>query len=320
MAEPAAPSSPFSAYRARVRDEWLDYNGHLHDAAYATVLSDANEELFAALGLSADYRRDHAASMFTVEHTLKYLAECGPGEELTASTVLVEAEPRKMRLRTELFAGGRLVATGESLYLHVDTDLGKVTPMPEDRWLVVQRLLPPRVMTPYEGTGVRPWADDVPVPAPLRLHETKVAPAWVDYNGHMSESCYLLVFGDAADAFFRLLGIDEDYRAAGRSLYTVETHLHHRREVSEGEPLATTLQLLDHDDKRVHLFHEMFHGSTGDLLASAEQLLVHVDMAAGRSTPLPGELQHRLAVILESHRSLPVPAVVGRVMGIRRPA
>jgi acyl-CoA thioesterase FadM len=177
-----------------------------------------------------------------------------------------------------------------------------------------------RVVTPYEGTGRRPWVDGVAVPAPLRLHETTVAPDWVDYNGHMSESCYLLVFGDSADAFFRFLGIDEDYRAAGHSLYTVETHLHHRREVSEGEPLSLTLRVLDHDEKRVHLFSEMFHGRTGDLLASAEQLLVHVDMAEGRSSPLPEELQRRLSVILEAHRALPAPAVVGRPMGIRRPA
>ena len=54
----------------------------------------------------------------------------------------------------------------------------------------------------------------------------------------MSESCYLLAFGDSADAFFRFLGIDEEYRAAGHSLYTVETHLHHRREADEGDRLA----------------------------------------------------------------------------------
>jgi acyl-CoA thioester hydrolase len=180
--------------------------------------------------------------------------------------------------------------------------------------------MPDRVVTPYEGTGRRPWVDGVPVPAPLRLHETTVAPAWVDYNGHMSESCYLLVFGDGADAFFRFLGIDEDYRAAGHSLYTVETHLHHRREVSEGEGLCLTLRVLDADAKRVHLFSEMFHSGTGDLVASAEQMLVHVDTAAGRSTALPEELQRRLSLILESHRALPVPAVVGRPMGIRRPA
>lgn len=323
----AEPAEPFSAYRTRVRDEWLDYNGHLHDAAYATVLSDANEVLFEALGLSADYRRDHAASMFTVEHTIRYLAECGPGDDITASTLLVDAEPRKMRLHTELLAGdGRVVATGDSLYLHVDTALGKVTPMPEDRQRAVERLRAAhagmaqddRVVTPYEGTGVRPWSDAEPVPAPLRLHDTTVQAAWVDYNGHMSESCYLLVFGDSADAFFRFLGIDEDYRAAGHSLYTVETHLLNRREVSEGEPLSLTLRVLDRDDKRVHVFHEMFHGSTGDLLATAEQLLVHVDMEAQRSAPLPPELQRRLSVILEAHRSLPVPDVVGRPLGIRR--
>jgi carnitine 3-dehydrogenase len=176
-----------------------------------------------------------------------------------------------------------------------------------------------RVVTPYEGTGPRPWVDDAPVPAPLRLHETAVAPAWVDYNGHMSESCYLLVFGDGADAFFRLLGIDEDYRAAGHSLYTVETHMHNLREVSEGEPLSLTLRVLDHDAKRVHVFHELFHNRTGDLLATAEQLLVHVDMDAQRSAPLPDEVQRRLAAIHEAHRVLPVPAVVGRPMGIRRP-
>ena len=148
-----------------------------------------------------------------------------------------------------------------------------------------------RIVTPYEGRPHMSWDPAAPIDAPLRLHHTAVIPAWVDYNGHMSESCYLLVFGDNADAFFRLIGIDEDYRARGHSLYTVETHLHHRREVSEGEPLALTLQLLDHDRKRVHLFHEMTHGETGALVATAEQLLVHVDIEAGRSrrpSRLPG--------------------------------
>jgi carnitine 3-dehydrogenase len=177
-----------------------------------------------------------------------------------------------------------------------------------------------RVVTPYEGTGARPWVPGAPVPAPLRLHDTTVAPAWVDYNGHMSESCYLLVFGDSADAFFRFLGIDEGYRAGGHSLYTVETHLHHRREVAEGEPLSLTLQVLDHDEKRIHVFHEMMHGASGDLLATAEQMLVHVDMQAERSAPLPPEVHQRVTAVRRAHEELPVPDVVGRPMGIRRPS
>ena len=159
---------------------------------------------------------------------------------------------------------------------------------------------------------------DAPVEAPLRLHRTRVPVEWVDYNGHMSESCYLLAFGDNADAFFRLVGIDEAYREAGRSLYTAETHLHHRREAAEGAPLAMTLQLLDHDHTRVHLFHEMTHEDTGVLLATAEQLLVHVDTRAGRSAPMPEALRERISVIARAHADLPRPAVVGRAMGIRR--
>jgi betainyl-CoA thioesterase len=175
-----------------------------------------------------------------------------------------------------------------------------------------------RVVTPYEGGGHIPWDDSAAIDAPLRLHRTTVMAEWVDYNGHMSESCYLLVFGDNADAFFRFIGIDEAYRAAGHSLYTVETHLHHRREVSEGDPLALTMQLLDHDQKRVHIFHEMTHGETGALLATAEQMLVHVDIEAGRSVSLPAHLAAHLDAIQHAHAGLPRPEVVGKPMGIHR--
>lgn len=162
------------------------------------------------------------------------------------------------------------------------------------------------------------WVAGAPVPAPLRLHRTTVPAAWVDYNQHMSESCYLLAFGDNADAFFRYLGIDEQYRADGQSLYTVQTHLHHRREAQQGDVLTMTLRVLDHDDRRVHVFHEMFGGEHDLLLATAEQLLVHVDSRAGRSAPLPPDVAVRLQAIQRAHAGLAVPEVVGRPMRIHR--
>ena len=173
--------------------------------------------------------------------------------------------------------------------------------------------------TPLEGTPAPLWDPAAPIAAPLCLHRPTVLPEWVDYNGHMSESCYLLVFGDNSDAFFRLVGIDEAYRdQGGHSLYTVQTHIHNIREVAEGEPLRLTLQLLDFDDKRVHIFHAMHHGASGDLLATGEQMLVHVDIAQGRATPMPADLQTRLHAIAQAHASLPTPAQVGKPMGIRR--
>lgn len=173
--------------------------------------------------------------------------------------------------------------------------------------------------TPLEGTGHRPWDPSRPIPAPLRLCQTSVRPEWVDYNGHMSESCYLLAFGDSSDAFFRFIGIDEAYRQqGGHSFYTVETHLHNVKEVALGEPLDLRLQVLDHDTKRLHIFHSMHHGQTDVLLATAEQMLVHVDMVASRSSAMPADLLARIAAIFRSHQALGRPALAGSRIGIRR--
>ena len=116
-----------------------------------------------------------------------------------------------------------------------------------------------RVTTPNEGKLHAGWNADAPIAAPLRLHATTVNAAWCDYNGHMSESSYLLVVGDNADAFFRYFGIDEEYRASGGSLYTAETHLHHLDECNEGDSLTFTLQVLGVDRKRVHIVHEVLN-------------------------------------------------------------
>jgi acyl-CoA thioesterase FadM len=130
----------FSGYSARVPPEWVDYNGHMHDASYAIALSDANEELFRALDLSEDYRATSGAAFYTVETHLRFVAECREGQRLTAHTLLVSAGPKKIHLYTELFADEVMVATGESLYVHVDSSEGRSAPMPLDRQAQVDEL------------------------------------------------------------------------------------------------------------------------------------------------------------------------------------
>jgi acyl-CoA thioester hydrolase len=156
------------------------------------------------------------------------------------------------------------------------------------------------------------------IEAPLRLYRSAVLAEWLDYNGHMTESAYLLIVGNSADAFFRYIGIDEAYRAGGHSLYTAETHLHHLREAGAGDPLEVPLQVLDIGQKSLHLFLTVRDETTGADVATAEQLLVHVQTASGRVVPMPDELGRRLAAIRAAHTVLPVPPAVGHVMGIGR--
>lgn len=136
------PSAPFARYRAVVGEEWIDYNGHLNDAGYAILLSEANEVLLADLGLSADYRAKTGRALYTVECHIRYLAECRLGDLVTATSILVSADAKRLRVHTTLARGDETaVATGEHLYLHVDDALGRVTPMPPDRWAAVEALL-----------------------------------------------------------------------------------------------------------------------------------------------------------------------------------
>jgi acyl-CoA thioester hydrolase len=149
---------PFAEYRTTVPAEWLDYNGHMHDASYGIALSDANEELFAALGLSREYREQTASSLYTVEYHIRYLAECGLGQALSATTLVLAASAKWVHLYTELLRDGTdVAATGESLYLHVDTTRGVTTPLPGDRRQRVQAMVAAHAeltRPPHLGRGV----------------------------------------------------------------------------------------------------------------------------------------------------------------------
>jgi carnitine 3-dehydrogenase len=132
---------------------------------------------------------------------------------------------------------------------------------------------------------------------PLRLLELTVRPEWIDYNGHMTDSRYLQVFGDATDALFRFVGIDDGYRAAGRGLYTVETHVSHKGQARVQEPLYVTSKILQVDDKRVRLLHGLHRRSSDELIASAEQLYLHVNSTAGKAVPMEPALRERLGAL-----------------------
>jgi carnitine 3-dehydrogenase len=156
------------------------------------------------------------------------------------------------------------------------------------------------------------------VPGQPHSHRSVVDPSWVDYNGHMTEARYLHVFADATDAFLSSVGIDAAYLAGGHSAYTVETHLRHLREVAGLEPLHVQTQVLGADEKRVHLFHVMTHARSGETLATAEQMLLHVDTAAGRTTPWVEPVAAAVAQAANEHAGLPFPEAGGRAIALRR--
>jgi carnitine 3-dehydrogenase len=153
---------------------------------------------------------------------------------------------------------------------------------------------------------------------PVRLLDLTVRPEWVDYNGHMTDSRYLQVFGDATDALWRSVGVDEAYRQGGHSFYTVESHVTHLSEAKAMDALYVTIQVLAVDDKRVHLFHHLRRSSDGALVATGEQLYLHVSTEAGKAAPMAPALRAQLDGWRTAHAALPAPTQARRHVGMPR--
>jgi carnitine 3-dehydrogenase len=155
-------------------------------------------------------------------------------------------------------------------------------------------------------------AASVETSQPLRLIETQVRPEWVDYNGHMTDSRYLQVFGDATDALLRAVGVDDAYRQSGRAFYTVETHVLHKAEALALDSLYVTTRILALDDKRVHLAHSLSRRRDERLIATGEQLYLHVNRTAGKAAPMDAAMRERLDSIRAAHAHVPEPAGFSR--------
>lgn len=162
------------------------------------------------------------------------------------------------------------------------------------------------------------WSQGAIVPAPLDLYTCNVAQDWVDYNGHMTEAAYLTAMGWGSDALFTYIGDNDEYRAAGNSFYTVETHIVYEDEAFLNQPLHCTTLVLDMDAKRMHIYHELFNLETGKRISNCEQMLVHVDMKLGKSVSILPHVAQALTAVYEIHKDIPTPQNVGRVMKIKK--
>lgn len=154
--------------------------------------------------------------------------------------------------------------------------------------------------------------------SPLALHSEVVRPEWVDGNGHFNLAYYAVTFDHATDAFLDYLDLFHDYTARSRcALFALEMHLAYVRELLGGDPIRFTTLFLGFDDKRLHFFHEMYHGDEGRLAATCELLFLNVDVGRRRAAPFSAADAARLAKVKAAHDRLPRPPQVGRVTRLR---
>jgi acyl-CoA thioester hydrolase len=153
--------------------------------------------------------------------------------------------------------------------------------------------------------------------APLSLTRDTVRAEWVDYNGHLRDAYYLLLFSYATDALMDVIGLDEAERArSGHSIYTLEVHLNYLQELKLGAAVRVEAQLLAHDAKRLHVYMSLYRDGEAEPAAVSEQMLLHVDARQGCSAPFSTAVLARIEAIAAQQADLARPAYVGRVIGL----
>lgn len=156
-------------------------------------------------------------------------------------------------------------------------------------------------------------------PAPFLSSMMDLEPEWIDYNGHLNLAFYHVLFDRAGDEAALTLGLGPDYvRDRGHSHYATEAHICYLRELKLGDQVRSSFLLVDHDDKRLHIYQELIHAE-GWIAATTELMYVHVDLSGPRVVPFPPDILTAVAAMRAAHAPLGRPARAGRSIGIKRP-
>ena len=116
-----AALSSLPAYRAALKPDWIDYNGHLRDAYYGVIVSHAIDDVMDHLGLDAAYRAATKCTLYTLEMHIHYLHEVKESDVLEVHTSILDVDRKRFHAGCR-FTCSRLnepVATSDVMLLHV---------------------------------------------------------------------------------------------------------------------------------------------------------------------------------------------------------
>ena len=227
------------------------------------------------------------------------------GPSLKSPWTRLEAPELTAHLRDDVVAGCETASGALSISdLVAERDAGIIALRRLTADLVAKRaasaLTPEPGATSAQPASTLPESSTIPneVPGAVELadYRAEVIEEWIDYNGHMSEAFYVLVFGFATDSVMDQLGLGSAYRqGTNASLYTVESHNRYLDEVHLGSTLQVSSTIVSAGAKKLHLAYEMRVDNT--LVATEEIVAVHVDQDEGTAIPFPAGVADTISTI-----------------------
>ncbi|MCG7338189.1 thioesterase family protein [Staphylococcus sp. ACRSN] len=123
---------PFT-FKSTVSVEMIDHNGHVHDANYNIVFSEAINQFNYQYGLPLEMRAQLGYTLFTVEEHTSYLSELHEGEAFNIAIYIYNYDAKRIHFFSIMTnSKGTTVATNEALMIGIDKHTKKTAPFPDN--------------------------------------------------------------------------------------------------------------------------------------------------------------------------------------------
>lgn len=124
--------TPFECNIQKVRDEWIDYNGHFNMGYYGALFDITADDAFEMMGLGPDYV-ETGYSFYTLEAHISYLRELHAGDAVQVHFRILDSDAKRIHYFEEMYhaKGGWLAATLEGICMHIDMNAKKSCPFPD---------------------------------------------------------------------------------------------------------------------------------------------------------------------------------------------
>jgi acyl-CoA thioesterase FadM len=283
-------------YRGTVFPWETDIVEHLTVAYYFERFADATLALLDRLDLGVEYMSRERRGCVTVDCYVRYLHELRVGDILHISSAVIGVDEAGLRLGHRVYNSdtGVLCATMEQRTLHVGLGGRTALPLPGR-----QRRAAEEARADWDGppreTRWRPAGTD----GFLESARDTVKPWEIDVFGQSAFPFYIHRFSAGGIQTFAAFGMTPAYmRDERRGMSTFEFQLEFLGELHAGDPAHVKTALLHIGNSSIRVFHKLFNGRSGTLVATLDQLGVHLDVDARRPTALPDALRERARAIL----------------------
>ena len=130
-----------------------------------------------------------------------------------------------------------------------------------------------------------------------------VYPSHCDHIGHVNVVAYGAKFDEANWVFFCRIGLTPSYLRGERyGMAGVQQNISYKQELFAGDVVEIRSHLLEFEDKRLRVRHDMHNIERRTLVASCEITAVHLDKQAHKSCPFPAPVRQAAGALLAGKR------------------